>query len=185
MLSYKKKKIAKCASSVLYSNHLTLVFSFCREAVSFHRKLLGRFRNPYTHLNSYKDHRPVASVTPPSSSVVPSHRSKTSRSSASHPPRKSPPALHVSSAPPPSVAFPNIPTLRRSSSNSIAPIVVGCTGGVLLLLLATGVFFFKSKAGKSVNPWRTGLSGQLQKVFITGNLISTILINIFFNSFEH
>ncbi|CAF1851099.1 hypothetical protein Bca4012_031512 [Brassica carinata] len=138
------------------------------EAVSFHRKLLGRFRNPYTHLNSYKDHRPVASVTPPSSSVVPSHRSKTSRSSASHPPRKSPPALHVSSAPPPSVAFPNIPTLRRSSSNSIAPIVVGCTGGVLLLLLATGVFFFKSKAGKSVNPWRTGLSGQLQKVFITG-----------------
>ncbi|KAG5399846.1 hypothetical protein IGI04_014453 [Brassica rapa subsp. trilocularis] len=137
-------------------------------AVSFHRKLLGRFRNPYTHLNSYKDQRPVASATPPSSSVVPSHRSKTSRSSALHPPRKSPPALHVSSAPPPSVAFPNIHTLRRSSSNSIAPIVVGCTGGVLLLLLATGVFFFKSKAGKSVNPWRTGLSGQLQKVFITG-----------------
>ncbi|KAG2325659.1 hypothetical protein Bca52824_008387 [Brassica carinata] len=138
------------------------------EAVSFHRKLLGRFRNPYTHLNAYKDHRPVASATPPSSPVVPSHRTKTSRSSALHPPRKSPPALHVSSAPPPSVALSIIPTLRRSSSNSVAPIVVGCTGGVLLLLLATGVFFFKSKAGKSVNPWRTGLSGQLQKVFITG-----------------
>ncbi|KAJ4904654.1 putative inactive receptor-like protein kinase [Raphanus sativus] len=138
-------------------------------AVSFHRKLLGRFRNPYTHLNAYKDHGPVASVRPPSSSVVPSHKSKTSRSSAMHPPRISPPALHVSSAPSPSVTtLSNVPTLKRSSSNSIAPIVVGCTGGVLLLLLASGVFLFKSKAGKSVNPWRTGLSGQLQKVFITG-----------------
>jgi serine/threonine protein kinase len=47
--------------------------------------------------------------------------------------------------------------------------VAGCiAGAVFILLLATGVFFFKSKAGKSVNPWRTGLSGQLQKVFITG-----------------
>ncbi|KAF8089271.1 hypothetical protein N665_0511s0015 [Sinapis alba] len=141
------------------------------EAVSFHRKLLGRFRNPYTHLNAYKDHRPVASVTPPSSSVVPSHRTnKTSRSSAlHHPPQKSPPALHASSAPPPSVALSNIPTIRRSSSSSVAPLLAGCIGGAaLLLILATGVFFFKSKAGKSVNPWRTGLSGQLQKVFITG-----------------
>ncbi|KAJ0245814.1 inactive receptor-like protein kinase [Hirschfeldia incana] len=137
------------------------------EAVSFHRKLLGRFRNPYTHLTAYKDHPRVASVTPPSSSVR-SHRTKTSRSSTLHLPQKSPPALHVSSAPPPSVTLSNIPTIRRSSSNSIAPIVVGCTGGVLLLLLATVVFFFNSKAGKSVNPWRTGLSGQLQKVFITG-----------------
>ncbi|CAH8384538.1 unnamed protein product [Eruca vesicaria subsp. sativa] len=136
---------------------------------SFHRKLLGRFRNPYTHLSSYKNHRPVASVTPPSSSVVPSHRPKTSRSSASHPPRKSPPALHVLSPPPPSVSLSNIPTIsRRSSSSNEAPLVAGCTGGAILLLLATGVFFFKSKAGKSVNPWRTGLSGQLQKVFITG-----------------
>ncbi|KAL0714539.1 hypothetical protein Bca4012_021518 [Brassica carinata] len=133
--------------------------------VSFHRKLLGRFRNPYTHLNTSEDRPQVAALAPASSSV-PSRRGSTSKSSPTlHPPRKSPPALHVS-APPPSVSLSKI---RRSSSSSMVSTVAGCVGGaVFLLLLATGVFFFKSKAGKSVNPWSTGLSGQLQKVFITG-----------------
>ncbi|XP_010427410.1 PREDICTED: probable inactive receptor-like protein kinase At3g56050 [Camelina sativa] len=136
-------------------------------AVGFHRKLLGRFRNPYTHLNSFKG-RPVAQVTPSSSSPRPIASTK---ASASPPPQKSPPARHVS-APPPFVHPLNFPILRKSSkpsSNNTVPIVAGCFGGaVFIILLATGVFFFKTKAGKSVNPWRTGLSGQLQKVFITG-----------------
>ncbi|KAG2328859.1 hypothetical protein Bca52824_000039 [Brassica carinata] len=133
--------------------------------ISFHRKLLGRFRNPYTHLNTHKDRPPVAALAPASSSV-PSHRGTTTRKSS---PRKTPPALHVSSAPPPSVPLSKNPSVRRSSSSSMVSTVAGCVGGaVFLLLLATGVFFFKSKAGKSVNPWSTGLSGQLQKVFITG-----------------
>ncbi|KAH0912195.1 hypothetical protein HID58_035516 [Brassica napus] len=106
--------------------------------VSFHRKLLGRFRNPYTHLN--KDRPPVAALAPASSSV-PSHRGTTTRkSSALHPPRRSPPALHVSSAPPHSVPLSKNPSVR-SSSSSMVPVVAGCVGG---------------------------LSGQLQKVFITG-----------------
>ncbi|CAH8360388.1 unnamed protein product [Eruca vesicaria subsp. sativa] len=135
--------------------------------VSFHRKLLGRYRNPYTHLNTFKDRPPVAAVTPASSSV-PSQRGRTSKTPTLHSPRRSPPALHVS-APPPSVSLSNTPSVKRSSSSSMVPIVAGCVGGaVFLLLLATGVFFFKSKAGESVNPWSTGLSGQLQKVFITG-----------------
>ncbi|AEE79470.1 Protein kinase domain [Arabidopsis suecica] len=137
-------------------------------AVGFHRKLLGRFRNPYTHLNAFRD-RPVARATPPSSSV--STRPDAKRSSTLPPPQKSPPAQHVS-APPPFVHHVTLPSLTSSSktsSNSTIPIVAGCiAGAVFILLLATGVFFFKSKAGKSVNPWRTGLSGQLQKVFITG-----------------
>uniref|UniRef100_A0A1J3FHR3 Putative inactive receptor-like protein kinase n=1 Tax=Noccaea caerulescens TaxID=107243 RepID=A0A1J3FHR3_NOCCA len=139
-------------------------------AVSFHRKLLGRFRNPYTNLTAYKE-RPVAVVTP-RSSPVPSRTPITSKSSALPSPQKSPPAQDVSAPPSLVVPFANFPSLRKSSktsSNSIVPIVAGCVGGaVFLVLLATGVFFFKSKAGKSVNPWRTGLSGQLQKAFITG-----------------
>lgn len=148
---------------------------FCRGAVSFHRKSLGRFRNPYTNLTAYKD-RPVAVATP-RSSPVPSRTPVTSKSSPLPPPQKSPPAQDVSAPPPFVVPFANFPSLRKTSktsSNSIVPIVAGCVGGaVFLVLLATGVFFFKSKAGKSVNPWRTGLSGQLQKAFITGNFFST------------
>ncbi|CAN6904678.1 unnamed protein product [Brassica oleracea] len=156
-------------SSVFTHFTFGLFFFLSRRDISFHRKLLGRFRNPYTHLNTHKDRPPVAALAPASSSV-PSHRGTTTRkSSALHPPRRSPPALHVSSAPPPSVPLSNNPSVRRSSSSSMVSVVAGCVGGaVFLLLLATGVFFFKSKAGKSVNPWSTGLSGQLQKVFITG-----------------
>lgn len=116
----------------------------------------------------------MARATPPSSSV--STRPDAKRSSTLPPPQKSPPAQHVS-APPPFVHHVTLPSLTSSSktsSNSTIPIVAGCiAGAVFILLLATGVFFFKSKAGKSVNPWRTGLSGQLQKVFITGNCLST------------
>ncbi|ESQ44481.1 hypothetical protein EUTSA_v10005911mg [Eutrema salsugineum] len=133
----------------------------------FHRKLLGRFLNPYHNLTAFKDRPPVASVTPPSSSVSP--RSNATKSSTlPPPPQKSPPALNVS-APPPPLPRANFPSLRRSSKTSMVPIMAGCIGGaVFLLLLAIGVFFFRSKAGKSVNPWRTGLSGQLQKAFVTG-----------------
>ncbi|KFK34848.1 hypothetical protein AALP_AA5G200900 [Arabis alpina] len=137
--------------------------------VSLHRKLLGRFHNPYANLTGYTD-RSVPIVTPRSSSV-PWQRHRESRSSALPPTQKSYPALHVS-APPPFVHIATFPSLRRSSATarqSMVPLVASCIGAaVLILFLATGVFFFKSKAGKSVNPWRTGLSGQLQKAFVTG-----------------
>ncbi|CAN8279542.1 unnamed protein product [Cochlearia groenlandica] len=135
--------------------------------VSFHRKLLGRFFNPYANLTGHND-RPVASVRPLSSSVPSSRTNATKPASTLPPSRKDSRPLDVS-APPPFVILAKLPSPRKTSSNGTVPIVAGCVGGaVFLLLLATGVFLFRSKAGKSVNPWRTGLSGQLQKVFITG-----------------
>ncbi|CAN8254490.1 unnamed protein product [Cochlearia groenlandica] len=137
--------------------------------VRFHRKLLDRFLKPLNNMPK-AENPPMAIVTPPSS-LAPSRRANATRSLTLPPPQKSSPASSVS-APPPFVHLANFPSLRRSSkgsSNSMVPILAGCIGGsVFLVLLATGVFFFKSKAGKSVNPWRTGLSGQLQKAFTTG-----------------
>ncbi|KAL1207931.1 putative inactive receptor-like protein kinase [Cardamine amara subsp. amara] len=136
-------------------------------AVRSHRKLLGGSNKMYSGLTEFNHTMAPRSPSPPSSRLRPNDR----KSSSLPPPPKISPERHVS-APPPFVPLAkNVPSLRSSktSSNRTVPIVAGCVGGALfLLLLATGVFFFKSKAGKSVNPWRTGLSGQLQKVFITG-----------------
>lgn len=117
----------------------------------------------------------AATITPPSS-PQPSHKNVSTHSSTASDPE---PTQDASTSPPPtppptSVPHENSPTPRTSSSSSsvVVPVVLACVGGVVLVLLvATGVFYFKNKVGKSVNPWRTGLSGQLQKVFVTGNNI--------------
>ncbi|CAL9236307.1 unnamed protein product [Arabidopsis halleri] len=134
------------------------------KAFGFHRKTL--VRHPYRDLPSRKDrkNRVVAATITPSSSpkTSPKHVSTVPE------PQKRSSTLDVS--PSPSVSLVNPSTPRNAHSSSVAvPLVVGCVGGAFfLLLVVTGVYFFTSKAGKTVNPWRTGLSGQLQKVFVTG-----------------
>ncbi|CAE6040909.1 unnamed protein product [Arabidopsis arenosa] len=134
------------------------------KAFGFHRKTLVRY--PYRDLPSRKDrkNRVVAATITPSSSPKPSPKHV---STVPEPQKRS--STQVVS-PSPSVSLVNPSTPRNSHSSSVAvPLVVGCVGGAFfLLLVVTGVYFFTSKAGKTVNPWRTGLSGQLQKVFVTG-----------------
>lgn len=43
------------------------------------------------------------------------------------------------------------------------------TVGPILLLLIVGVFFWQSGKVSTVKPWATGISGQLQRAFVTGN----------------
>ncbi|KAL1217857.1 Inactive receptor-like serine/threonine-protein kinase [Cardamine amara subsp. amara] len=135
------------------------------KAFGFHRKTL--VRNSFTNNNNKptkKMSQAAATVTPPTSpapSPSPKHVS-TKRSSTQQD------AVSPSS---PSVPLANPPTPRSSSSPVVVPLVIGCvSGAVLLLLVASGFYFYKSKSGKSVNPWRTGLSGQLQKVFVTAGI---------------
>uniref|UniRef100_A0A1J3JK87 Inactive receptor-like serine/threonine-protein kinase n=1 Tax=Noccaea caerulescens TaxID=107243 RepID=A0A1J3JK87_NOCCA len=147
------------------------------KAVGFHRKTL--VRAPQLTYNSLpsrtrKNRPPAATITPPSSPVPSPKPVSTKTLTVPSPPQMKSPIQDVSPPPPsPSVPVANPPTPRSSdsssSSSAIVPIIAGCVGGaVFLLLLATGVFYLTRKAGKSVNPWRTGLSGQLQKVFVTG-----------------
>ncbi|CAH8376274.1 unnamed protein product [Eruca vesicaria subsp. sativa] len=146
------------------------------KAVGFHRKaLIPRDALTYDSLPSRRNSReaPAATITPPSS-PQPSQNNITTKSSdpgTTHDlsPSPSPPPPPP---PPPTTFVPlaNSPTPKRSGSSSVVvPVVVTCgCSVVLLLLVATGVFYFRNKVGKAVNPWRTGLSGQLQKVFVTG-----------------
>ncbi|CAH2058636.1 unnamed protein product [Thlaspi arvense] len=142
------------------------------KAVVFHRKTLVRNNQlTYNDLASIKKHRRAAAAvaaTPRSSSPRPSPKAVSTVPVPE--PRKKSSTQDVSPSPPPSVPLANSPTPRRSGSSSVAvPLVIGCIGGAaLLLLVASGVFYLRNKAGETVNPWRTGLSGQLQKVFVTG-----------------
>ncbi|KAK5795685.1 hypothetical protein PVK06_036957 [Gossypium arboreum] len=57
----------------------------------------------------------------------------------------------------------------RSSSHSHPAILAGAIGGtVCLLILIAITYIFNTYKVSTVKPWRTGLSGQLQKAFVTG-----------------
>lgn len=100
-----------------------------------------------------------------------------SRSSGSYPAVKGP-----MQAPTPAPTTTNVPAQgTHNTSNSAQPAggsddtwkyVVGFSVGSFLLLSLVVVFFVcRSKAARNISPWKTGLSGQLQKAFVTGKLV--------------
>lgn len=50
-------------------------------------------------------------------------------------------------------------------------VVIGVAALVAMLIIVALIFWFRKKAVKSIGPWKTGLSGQLQKAFVTGKKI--------------
>ncbi|XVF05783.1 hypothetical protein REPUB_Repub05bG0202200 [Reevesia pubescens] len=55
------------------------------------------------------------------------------------------------------------------SKHHLVLILVGSIGGSLFVLISVlGFIFFRSSKVVTVKPWATGLSGQLQKAFVTG-----------------
>ncbi|KAK4487684.1 hypothetical protein RD792_005653 [Penstemon davidsonii] len=57
---------------------------------------------------------------------------------------------------------------NRKSGNSVN-LIIGISSAVILLIVTTVMFLvFRSRAVKTIGPWKTGLSGQLQKAFVTG-----------------
>ncbi|XP_073017245.1 probable inactive receptor-like protein kinase At3g56050 [Primulina eburnea] len=74
---------------------------------------------------------------------------------------------------PPSLATPAEKPIASSQiswmSSHRALVLSAFVGGpLLILLLIGGILFFRFNKMATVNPWRTGLSGQLQKAFVTG-----------------
>ncbi|KAL0321300.1 UNVERIFIED_CONTAM: protein MALE DISCOVERER 2 [Sesamum radiatum] len=60
------------------------------------------------------------------------------------------------------------PTDTGKSGNSVK-LIVGLSVGLFLLILAVVIIVIcRSRAAKTIAPWKTGLSGQLQKAFVTG-----------------
>lgn len=55
-----------------------------------------------------------------------------------------------------------------SGGNTWKYIVGISTGGFLIFAVFAFIFFCRSRAAETIVPWKTGLSGQLQKAFVTG-----------------
>ncbi|KAJ6754966.1 PROTEIN MALE DISCOVERER 2 [Salix purpurea] len=67
------------------------------------------------------------------------------------------------------VPAPSPSHLERSKSKNHTVLIAGViAGSVFALISAVGIFFFRRSKAVTVKPWATGLSGQLQKAFITG-----------------
>ncbi|CAN4123687.1 unnamed protein product [Withania somnifera] len=58
------------------------------------------------------------------------------------------------------------PPVRKSGNTW--EYIVGGLGGFLLIAAASVFLVCRSRAARTIGPWKTGLSGQLQKAFITG-----------------
>ncbi|KAL4367086.1 hypothetical protein GQ457_05G031920 [Hibiscus cannabinus] len=87
------------------------------------------------------------------------------------------PSTPNASAPSPSSSIPNASAPSPSGNNRISSssnhqttILVGAIGGggLFLLILIAIAYLFKTSKVSAVKPWATGLSGQLQKAFVTG-----------------
>ncbi|KAG0538874.1 hypothetical protein BDA96_03G274600 [Sorghum bicolor] len=76
------------------------------------------------------------------------------------------PAVNPPSSPPtvPSTTAEEVP--ERRSIKWLYVIVVPLVA--ILIGIACMLFLCRAKSGKTIGPWKTGLSGQLQKAFVTG-----------------
>ncbi|KAK4491587.1 hypothetical protein RD792_002340 [Penstemon davidsonii] len=60
------------------------------------------------------------------------------------------------------------PPPDEKSGNSLK-VIIGISSAVILLIVVSVMFLvFRSRAAKTIGPWKSGLSGQLQKAFVTG-----------------
>ncbi|KAF7816507.1 putative inactive receptor-like protein kinase [Senna tora] len=78
------------------------------------------------------------------------------------PPSPAPSALEI----PPSAS--GISSKSPSSKKRKVAILAGSIGGIVVLLILIIGYLFKTNKIATVKPWATGLSGQLQKAFVTG-----------------
>lgn len=82
--------------------------------------------------------------------------------------------LHQEVKRPPAVKNPaNSQGPAAGKSGSTWKYVTGICIGVTLLILSISVFLVcRIRGARRTGPWKTGLSGQLQKAFVTGTLIT-------------
>lgn len=64
-----------------------------------------------------------------------------------------------------------VKTSSSKSRHRVVMICAGVVGGSLFILMSViGIFLVRSSKVVTVKPWVTGLSGQLQKAFVSGQI---------------
>ena len=140
----------------------------CRNAAhtenAVHRRLMNHEPWPWTP-PSPKPATPTETFPPPTmTSPAPTPSEPFGTSPA--PDGSASPSI---SAPAPSNSgVPRVAVESYRSKKHQGPIIAGAVGGTLVILVSI-ISIYICKINKvSVNPWATGLSGQLQKAFVTG-----------------
>ncbi|KAK9154009.1 hypothetical protein Sjap_001489 [Stephania japonica] len=72
------------------------------------------------------------------------------------------------SSPSPSTSLSRSGLSSRSKHSAKWIILIGGLSASAVILISIGIFFCRSSKAVIVKPWATGLSGQLQKAFVTG-----------------
>lgn len=93
------------------------------------------------------------------------------------------PPPHNASSPPEqssaAIVQPEAPDTGNSSHTW--KYIAGISGGSFFVIFsAVMIFICRSRAAKTISPWKTGLSGQLQKAFVTGNYPLMLIFFFFF-----
>ncbi|XP_010529201.1 PREDICTED: protein MALE DISCOVERER 2 [Tarenaya hassleriana] len=121
---------------------------------------------------------PAPSATGPSPGIAPEVFSRSSGSFPAvpnakkrTPPSIPPPSSHdedskMPNAKPDSSSNPSQD--EKKSKNIWLYVIIVLAGFVALLIIIAVILFCRKRAHKTIGPWKTGLSGQLQKAFITG-----------------
>lgn len=61
------------------------------------------------------------------------------------------------------------PAQQSSDSGNLWKYLIAVLCVVILLVIVIVVIIYRKRAAKTTCPWKTGVSGQLQKAFVTGN----------------
>ncbi|KAK1355112.1 Inactive receptor-like protein kinase [Heracleum sosnowskyi] len=188
--SLKEGNVDPCTWNGEGSSNKNVVILNSADAGNVHRRLLNidsadpphrryRLRRQIISLLSLKSVKTTSSSQPQSSSPspspsplpspVPSPSPSPSPSVAQNPKVTPPNSLR----PPPSSSYPEDipgqPSKSPGPNKHLTITLPAALGGTaLLLLLASGIYFCRSNKVSAVRPWATGLSGQLQKAFVTG-----------------
>ncbi|KAL9365179.1 hypothetical protein Peur_043052 [Populus x canadensis] len=137
-------------------NKRSITWNLVRIENAYHRRQLQKKEKNKNVTSPSRSHHP--SRTPPSAS--PKESTTPSTSDPSAPPSISAPASYSSA--------PRISSEFFQSKKHHGAIIAGAIGGTLVILISILSIYICKTNKASVKPWATGLSGQLQKAFVTG-----------------
>ncbi|KAM7499398.1 hypothetical protein LguiA_023812 [Lonicera macranthoides] len=123
----------------------------------------GNAPSPSPLISQSPSPSPLISQSPsPSPSPSPSSPSPSSEPSVT-------PKQSIDSVLPPPLSAPSHPT-KRSNQNHHRTLILSASigGSVFLFFFIAALVFCRTDKVATVKPWATGLSGQLQKAFVTG-----------------
>lgn len=166
------KHVQNCGHSALTTFDLNFVRKFTRTEDFVHRRLQQNEKtdpkNDRNLANGPKS--PSASdmsslIRAPSPSPAPLPSGSAGPESPSVPPVPPP----SGSSPKPPSASPKNHQTASSKNHQTAILTGSIAGGIFLVISVIGIYLYMNNKVATVKPWATGLSGQLQKAFVTGN----------------